>query len=144
MTQSPERRIRASQIPRRVVAGVVEKSGLILAARRGPGEKLEGKWEFPGGKIEPGETPEQSLAREFFEEFGVTIRVLGFIASSTFEYKHEPIELLAYRAELVGGDFVLTVHDEIRWVEPSKLCELDFASADIPLLDAIVFGDRHV
>ncbi|HAT72514.1 MAG TPA: 8-oxo-dGTP diphosphatase MutT [Elusimicrobia bacterium] len=122
---------------KQVTAAVIEKDGKIFIARRKPGDTLAGKWEFPGGKIEPGETPEACLRRELMEEFGVDTKIGEFICSSKFDYKHLPIELLAYRTEHLSGDFNLNDHDRIEWVAPADLVKYDFCSADIPVLNIL-------
>lgn len=123
---------------KQVTAAVIEKDGKILIAQRKKGDTLGGKWEFPGGKLEPGETPEQCLRRELMEEFGVDTKIGKFICSSKFEYKHLPIELLVYRAAHVAGEFKLNDHDRIEWVAPSDLKKYDFSSADIPVLAFLI------
>lgn len=117
---------------KQVAAAVIEKNGKVLIARRKPGDALAGKWEFPGGKLEPGETPEECLRRELMEEFCVDTKIGAFICASRFEYKHLPIELLAYRAEHLAGEFKLNDHDRMAWVAPAELPNYDFCSADIP------------
>lgn len=124
----------------RVTAAIIIHDNRVVVARRAPGEKLAGKWEFPGGKIEPGETPEKCLARELAEEFSIQARVGEFVASSTCHYDHDSIELLAYRVEHIAGDIRLSVHDQLAWVLLSELHQIDFAAADIPLAKAIVGG----
>jgi len=119
---------------KQVTAAVLVKDGKILIAQRKLGDFLAGKWEFPGGKLEPGETPEVCLRRELREEFGVDTKIGAFICSSKFEYKHLPIELLAYRAEHVSGEFKLNDHDRIEWVAPAELQDYDFCSADLPVV----------
>ncbi len=121
------------KIPRQVAAAVLEKDGKILLARRREGDALAGKWEFPGGKLEPGETPRECLRRELAEEFGIDSSIGEFVCASEFEYGHTHIELLAYRASHVGGEFVLNDHSEIKWVTPAELLAYDLASADIPV-----------
>ncbi len=125
---------------KQVTAAVIEKDGLILIAQRRQGDALAGKWEFPGGKIEPGETPEACLERELMEEFGVETRIGAFICSSRFEYKHLPIELLVYRAEHLSGEFKLNEHDRIEWVTPAGLKDYDLSSADIPVAELLAKG----
>jgi len=127
----------ALKFMKQVTAAVMEKDGKILIAQRKRGDALAGKWEFPGGKLEPGETPEICLRRELMEEFGVDTRIGGFICSSKFEYKHLPIELLAYRAEHLSGEFKLNDHDRIEWVVPADLAKYDFCSADIPVVELL-------
>lgn len=123
---------------RQVTAAFLEKDGKILIAQRKAGDKLAGKWEFPGGKLEPGETPEQCLKRELMEEFGVETRIGEFICSSSFEYKHLPIELLVYRAYHVEGEFQLRDHDQLAWVSLGELKAYDFSSADIPVVEHLL------
>lgn len=113
------------------------KDGKILIAQRKRGDALGGQWEFPGGKLEAGETPEACLRRELTEEFGVDTKIGAFICSSKFEYKHLPIELLAYRAEHLSGEFKLNDHERIEWVVPADLPKYDFCSADLPVVEIL-------
>jgi 8-oxo-dGTP diphosphatase len=126
---------------RQVTAAVIERDGRILLARR-KGGALAGKWEFPGGKLEPGETPEACLRRELMEEFGVDTEIGAFVCSSKFEYKHLPIELLVYRASHLSGEFRLTDHSAIEWVKPEDLSKYDLSSADIPVVDVLLGGGK--
>jgi len=125
---------------KQVTAAVIEKDGKILLAQRRQGDALGGKWEFPGGKLEPGETPEQCLRRELREEFGVDTRIGAFVCSSKFEYKHLPVELLVYRAEHLFGEFKLNEHDRIEWVAPVDLLKYDLSGADIPVAEILLLG----
>lgn len=127
---------------RQVTAAFLEKDGKILIARRKTGDTLAGKWEFPGGKLEAGETPEQCLERELMEEFGVKTRIGAFICSSKFEYKHLPIELLVYHAYHVAGEFKLHDHDRLAWVTLPELKNYDFSSADIPVVEHLLRGKK--
>jgi 8-oxo-dGTP diphosphatase len=122
----------------RVTAAVIERDGMVLLARRQAGDPLAAKWEFPGGKIEPGETPEQCLARELDEELGVRVAVGEFLASSVYTYAHGAIELLAYRVRLVAGEPMARVHDELRWVARDALAAYELAPADNPIVDALL------
>ncbi len=117
-----------------VVAGVIERDGLILIAQRRPGDRLEHQWEFPGGKVEPGEAPEQALVRELREEFGVETEVVAFVGTSMFAYEHLTIELLAYTVRYHSGTFVLNDHQAIRWVSLRELSDYPFAAADVPIV----------
>lgn len=114
----------------RVTAGVMEENGRVLIARRGPGKHMAGKWEFPGGKIEPGETPEQSLERELGEELAVRARVGGFLCRTFFEGDGVSLELLVYRVDRLEGEPQLLEHEEIRWVLPTELLSYDLADSD--------------
>lgn len=95
---------------------------------------MGGLWEFPGGKIEPGETPQVCLKRELEEEFDIEAEIGGLLSSTIFRYYLIPIELLAYRARHMSGDFKINEHDEIKWVAPGELDKYDFASPDRPIV----------
>ena len=119
---------------RQVTAAVIEKSGKILIAQRRKGRTLGGRWEFPGGKIEPGETSEECLKRELKEEFDIESEIGKFIIASRFRYCLVPIELLAYRVKHLSGEFKVNEHEELRWVDPSELGSYDFMPADKPIV----------
>jgi len=123
-----------------VTAAVLEKDGRVLIARRKRGDRLADKWEFPGGKIEEGETPEACLRRELQEEFGIDVAVGGFVGQSCHRYPHGEIELLAYRATHLSGDFQLHDHEEIHWVHPADLHRYDVSAADIPIVKLLLEG----
>ena len=125
-----------------VTAAVLEKGGRFLIARRKRGDHLGEKWEFPGGKLEQGETPEECLRREMREEFGVDVSVGAFVGRSLHAYPHGEIDLRAYRARHLSGEFALHDHAEIRWVELSELPSYDFSAADIPIV-AILLGEAR-
>ncbi len=114
----------------KVVAAVIEKDGKVLIAKRRQGDKLAGKWEFPGGKIDPGETAEEALKRELHEELGIETGVEDFICSSCYDYEHLSVELLAYRVKHISGDITPHVHDEVKWVLPDDLCSYEFPAAN--------------
>ncbi|MCX5666265.1 MAG: 8-oxo-dGTP diphosphatase MutT [Candidatus Omnitrophica bacterium] len=123
---------------RQVTAAVIEKDGKILIAQRLKGSTLGGRWEFPGGKIEPGETAEECLKRELKEEFDIESEVGDFFIASRFRYCLVPIELLAYRVKHLSGDFKVNEHDQIRWVSPSELNSYDFMPADKPIVKILL------
>lgn len=120
-----------------VTAAIIETDGKILIARRKKGSHQESKWEFPGGKIEEGETPEECLARELYEEFQITASIGEFYCESEHDYGDKHIRLLAYRAHHLSGDFNLDSHDEIQWVKCSELESYDFAEADRPIVSQL-------
>ena len=118
-----------------VVAAVIEnEEGKILVAKRKQGMRFGGFWEFPGGKIEAWESPEESLRRELQEEMNVEIEVGDYLGESEHRYEELAIRLLAYRARIVGGEIKLTDHDEYRWLEPDELTSVRLAPADIALV----------
>jgi len=115
---------------RQVTAAVIQKDGKYLIAKRKPGGSLGNKWEFPGGKVEPGESPEEGLARELYEEFEIRVKVDAFICSCLFSNNTTEYELMAYHVEYLGGDFILHEHTEIQWIKDSEFGQYDFAVSD--------------
>ncbi|GAB3581918.1 (deoxy)nucleoside triphosphate pyrophosphohydrolase [Leifsonia lichenia] len=119
--------------PLEVVAAVVVRDGRVLACRRAPGKDAAGLWEFPGGKVEAGETPETALVREIREELGVGIRVGGLIDRSVTQSGGLSIDLACYRAELTDDvPSHSTDHDALLWVRTTELAALEWAAADMP------------
>jgi 8-oxo-dGTP diphosphatase len=123
-----------------VAAAILEDAGRILIARRGPGDPMAGRWELPGGKLEPGESPRDCLRRELQEELGIETAVGAFFGTSLHRYDHVAIRLLAYRVELVAGAIRPTVHDRCLWVPRQRLGEYDFCPADRPLVARLIHG----
>ena len=119
---------------KKVTAAIIIKDGLFLIAKRKKSDKLANKWEFPGGKIENGETAEECLKREIEEELRINVRIGDFFGESIYQYPQVTIQLLAYWAFWEGGLIELMAHDEYKWVSLSELDYFDFAPADIPLV----------
>ncbi|MHB8125257.1 MAG: (deoxy)nucleoside triphosphate pyrophosphohydrolase [Desulfitobacteriaceae bacterium] len=119
---------------KQVTAAIILKDNKILIVQRAPDDKLAGKWEFPGGKIEPRETQQECLKREIREELDVDIEVLDFFGESIYAYNSGRIRLIAYWCKWISGDFTLKVHSRIEWVNRNELDLYDFAQADIPLV----------
>lgn len=120
-----------------VVGAVIERGGLILAAQRAAGRSQAGLWEFPGGKVEPGETPAAALRREIAEELGCTVAVGPVIARSEHQYDHGVIVLETYRCTVESGDPSALEHAALRWLPLAELRELDWSPADLPTVDAL-------
>lgn len=120
-----------------VTAAIIIKDNKILIAQRGKDENLSEKWEFPGGKIEKGETPQECLKREIIEELNIEIEVENFLGESIYKYPNGEIRLLAYFARILKGKIKLFVHDQVKWVTTRELDEFDFAPADIPLIEKL-------
>ncbi len=117
-----------------VTAAIIEKDGKILIARRKADDRQAGKWEFPGGTLEAGETPQDCLQREMQEEFGIGVAVGSYFGESVHHYDHGAIRLMAYWANWETGKMVLNDHEDVRWVSLEQLADYDFAPADIPLV----------
>jgi 8-oxo-dGTP diphosphatase len=128
----------------KVTAAVIEKDGKILIAKRKKGDLHGGRWEFPGGKIDSGETPEECLRRELKEELGIEAEIGDFICASNFKYMLVPLELLVYKASHISGQFQALDHDELRWVEPSDLNKYDFVKADVTVVNKLMKDIYHV
>lgn len=120
-----------------VTGAVLVKGNKILAAKRGPDMSLPGYWEFPGGKIEPGESPEESLKRELQEELLCDAVVGKKVTTTEHEYDFGIVVLSTYYCTLLDQEPALTEHAEIRWVAPEDLPSLEWAPADIPAVELI-------
>jgi len=122
-----------------VAAAIIIRADEVLVARRRPGLHLAGQWEFPGGKIEPGETAEQCLVRELREELGIDCRIESFLGESVYGYSKKTVQLLGYLGSFCEGTFRLEDHDEVRWVQvDDRLLALNWAPADIPLVESVI------
>jgi 8-oxo-dGTP diphosphatase len=121
----------------KVTAAVIERGGKLLIARRKPGKHMGGKWEFPGGKIEPGETPQESLARELTEELDVSAEVGELLCEVQYSGDGVELELFVYRVRITGGEPILREHDEIRWAYPRELASFDLADSDREVVEKL-------
>ena len=125
--------------PKIVVAAVIEVEGRILIGKRKQGKMHPGKWEFPGGTLEEGETPEQCLQRELLEELAVITEIGDLLCTNEYIYTPDwVIRLLVYKTTVISGSFNLNAHDEIRWVRPADLAVYDFPEADRPILEKLI------
>jgi 8-oxo-dGTP diphosphatase len=125
----------------RVTAAILVKDRKVLLARRRAGGHQPNRWEFPGGKIEPGESPRQCLRRELSEEFSIETTVGEFLCSSLYRYDFGMIELMAFRVVWTGGWMALREHRAVRWASPETLSGYDFSPADIPIAEKIQSGE---
>lgn len=136
--RSEDRKVREIQsiacVMIKVSAAIIERNGKILIARRKKGSPLEQKWEFPGGKVEPDETPEECLKRELSEELGIEADIGEFICAGKHSYSHMSIELSAYKVSSFTGNISLNCHDEIKWILPSELKDYEFPEANALIL----------
>jgi 8-oxo-dGTP diphosphatase len=118
-----------------VAAGLIlDDAGRLLACRRPEGKHLGGKWEFPGGKVEEGESPVVALVRELEEELDITVACGEGLTPVVWDYGGGPIRLHPFVCRIVAGELHPHEHSEIRWCEPDELPALDWAEADLPVL----------
>ncbi len=114
----------------RVTAALLVRGGRVLLALRKAGKHMGRKWEFPGGKIHPGESPEQCLRRELAEELEIEARVGGLVGTARYSNGVVDLEILLYRAEYLSGSFTLHDHEALAWVRPEELESYDLADSD--------------
>ncbi|WJY71822.1 CTP pyrophosphohydrolase [Corynebacterium auriscanis] len=123
-----------------VVGAVFVQDGKILACKRGETMSLPGYWEFPGGKIEEGESPEQALRRELDEELNCRATVGDHLDTTAHEYDFGTVVLSTYICELGETDPILAEHEEMRWLTPSELRSVEWAPADLPAVALLESG----
>ena len=121
-----------------VVAAIIQKDNKIFCAQRNLSKSMGGKWEFPGGKIEVGETKEEALVREIKEELDSVISVDQYLMTVEHDYPTFHITMHAYLCTLVNGELVLKEHNDSVWLEQEQLNKLDWADAYIPIVKKIV------
>lgn len=120
-----------------VVGAVIRHDDLILCAQRGLTGSLPGLWEFPGGKIETGESPREALQREIVEELQCRVSVGERVTTTAHEYDFGIVNLTTFYCELVDGTPVLSEHEAVLWLHPSELRTLKWAPADIPAVELV-------
>lgn len=120
----------------RVVAAVIHAEGKVFATQRGYGEYKDG-WEFPGGKIEVGETPEDAVRREIREELDTDISVEELIDTIEYDYPNFHLSMDCFWREIVCGDLNLKEHEAARWLDKESLYSVDWLPADISIIEKI-------
>ncbi len=119
-----------------VVAAIIVREGRILATQRGYGD-LAGGWEFPGGKIEPGESAEEALVREIREELDATIAIDSFLTTVEYDYESFHLTMHCFIAYHVAGAFALLEHSAAQWLSPDTLRDVAWLPADVLVVDAL-------
>jgi 8-oxo-dGTP diphosphatase len=127
--------IRQPQVHLQVACAIIEHDGLVLAAQRSVAMSLPLKWEFPGGKIKGGESPEACLHRELKEELGVAVSVHEALSPATHSYPTFTVTLHPFRCTIESGTITLHEHAAVRWLPPGGLLSLDWAEADLPIIN---------
>ena len=123
----------------KVVAAVIRDKNRIFATQHGYGD-LKGGWEFPGGKIEIGETPQEALKREIMEELETEIKVGKLIDIIEYDYPTFHLYMECFWCEIVKGNFVLREHEDARWLTKEQLWEVEWLPADVKLIEKIKIG----
>jgi 8-oxo-dGTP diphosphatase len=128
-----------------VAAAIVIRNGRVLVTRRAPGQKMAGLWEFPGGKVEPGETVQACIVRELAEELGIAAVAGEVLTRNLHHYPGGAIDLVAVLVTIDARPLVFSVHDAACWATAADLAGLDLAPADVPiarlLQGRLVVGD---
>jgi 8-oxo-dGTP diphosphatase len=122
--------------PLHVACALIERDGHVLMAQRPAHKHLGGKWEFPGGKVEPGETAEAALHRELREELGCTVKIIRKLAPHTHAYATVTVRLIPFVTHLLADSCPPQTHEHaaLRWVPASELTSLDLPDADLPII----------
>lgn len=121
-----------------VVAALIKKEDKILIARRATGDSnVYGKWEFPGGKVEPNEDEFIAIEREIREEFELEVNAIRFITNNVCQYPDKVVDLRLYECKYISGDFKLHAHSEKKYVNKVDIISYDLCPADVPLAEYI-------
>ena len=120
----------------RVVAAIIIENGKVFATQRGYGEFKDG-WEFPGGKIEPGETPEEAIVREIKEELDTEVEVIELLDTVEYDYPNFHLSMGCFICKIKSGDLVLKEHEAAKWLTKDTLGSLEWLPADMGLVGEI-------
>lgn len=121
-----------------VTAGIIRNNNQILICQRNSEGDLPLFWEFPGGKLEEGETLEECLVRECKEELDIGIRIICKYAETEYQYPNRRIAFTFFDAEIVDGEMRPKVHSDVRWVQSKELKEYEFCPADVEIVEALM------
>ena len=121
-----------------VVAALVKRDGRFMICQRPENKSRPLLWEFPGGKVEAGETKEEALARECREELAIELEVGKMFADSTFVYPDISVHLSLFEAKIVRGEPKLLEHRDIRWITPEEAHLFEFSPADVPFVEKLI------
>ncbi len=122
----------------RVACAIIYRDNAVLVTQRGPAMKHPGKWEFPGGKIEPGESDEASVIRELKEELAIDFMITGKLKEYEFDYGNFKIELVPFTGKIISGTITLSEHMNYAWLLPEQLLSLDWLPADIAIVQEVI------
>lgn len=120
----------------KVVAAVIIDNKKVFATQRGYGEYKDW-WEFPGGKIEAGESPEEALKREILEELDTKIEVRSLIKAVEYDYPNFHLYMMCYQARIISGSLILKEHENAKWLEKAELNSVNWLPADLEILNLV-------
>lgn len=123
-----------------VAAAIINDQEQILCFQRGPGRSLANKWEFPGGKIETGESEETALIREINEELHADLTIIRFVDQASYDYDFGTVNMKVYLGTIKDNQFSLTEHLQAKWVHKQDLMSMDWAPVDIPIARTLSEG----
>lgn len=119
-----------------VACAIIESGGKVLCTQRGEAMSMPLKWEFPGGKIDEGEAPEECLKRELLEELGIEAAVGQSLQQTTHQYSSFSVTLYPFICRIISGEITLHEHRAMVWLPKEELKNLDWAEADLPVIEA--------
>ncbi|WP_298892874.1 (deoxy)nucleoside triphosphate pyrophosphohydrolase [uncultured Psychroserpens sp.] len=121
----------------KVACGIIYRDDKLFLCRRNPNKHLGGYWEFPGGKLEFNEFPEDALKRELEEELSMSVEIKNHFTTVIHKYENFVIELIAYECKFIKADYLLNAHDKYEWLELNEIKNIKLSPADIPILDKL-------
>ena len=122
----------------KVTGAIIQNDNNFLIGRRGKDEKSAGMWEFPGGKLEEGESPKECIKRELKEELNIDAEIGELFSSYTYNYPHVSYELYFFKVNSFFGEPVKSVHDKLKWEKLKNFHKYDFLPGDGPLIDKLI------
>lgn len=125
----------------KVTGALIQKNDKYLIGRRGPNEKSPGLWEFPGGKIEKGETPIECIKRELKEELNINAEIGDLVTKYNYDYPNVSYLLYFFKVKSYIGEFKIIVHDKLEWVSLNDFHKYDFLQGDTPLINQMLSND---
>lgn len=120
-----------------IAVAIIEQEGKIFIAQRGKKDSLFGKWEFPGGKVEPGETLQECLKRELLEELSIDAEIGDYFCTSTFHHQDIEYDMCVFKVPSFKGEIKLHEHLAFAWVTPAELSNYVFPEADLPIVELL-------
>ena len=125
----------------KVTGALIQKNDKYLIGRRGPNEKSPGLWEFPGGKIEKGETPIECIKRELKEELNINAEIGDLVTKYNYDYPNVSYLLYFFKIKSYVGEFKIIVHDKLEWVSLNDFHKYDFLRGDTHLINQMLLND---